>query len=144
MTKTIATMAAAAVLWTGIAGAGEIRATVQGVRPGGGPVMAALFDSADSFAAGRRLAGQSLPPLAATVTATFHGLPPGRYLLAVYQDANGNEKLDANLFGVPLEAYGFGGDPPAAFGPPAFDAAAVALTGTEAGATLAVTATLTP
>lgn len=144
MTRTIAMLAAAAALWAGTAAAGEIRATVQGVRPGGGPVMAALFDSAESFAAGRRLAGQSLPPLGTAVTATFHDLPPGRYLLAVYQDANGNEKLDANLFGVPVEAYGFGGDPPAAFGPPAFDAAAVALTGAEAGAALSITATLTP
>lgn len=114
------------------AAAGELTATVRGGKPnsgtgGGGMIMIAAFDSAEAMAADRPVAGQRLSPAGGEVRATFHNLPAGRYLLAAYQDADGDGKLSVNLFGVPLEAYGFGGDPPSRFGPPAFDAAAVAV-----------------
>ncbi|MCA3459145.1 MAG: DUF2141 domain-containing protein [Cytophagales bacterium] len=39
--------------------------------------------------------------------ATFTDLPPGEYAIAIYQDTNGNKKLDTNLFGYPKEPFGF-------------------------------------
>jgi len=33
-------------------------------------------------------------------------LPFGSYAIAIYQDANGNEKLDTNFFGIPKEKTG--------------------------------------
>lgn len=39
--------------------------------------------------------------------ATFADLPPGEYAIAIYQDINGNKKLDTNLFGYPKEPFGF-------------------------------------
>lgn len=107
------------------AAAGDLTATTRGVKPQNGMLMIAVFDSAEAFAADRPFAGQRLDPASGEVRATFHGLPAGRYLVAAYQDADGDGKLSVNLFGVPVEAYGFGGDPPSRFGPPKFDAAAV-------------------
>ena len=34
-------------------------------------------------------------------------VPPGEYAIAVYQDINNNNKLDAGLFHIPKEPYGF-------------------------------------
>jgi len=34
-------------------------------------------------------------------------LPKGDYAISVYHDLNGNEKLDKNFFGAPVEPYGF-------------------------------------
>lgn len=37
----------------------------------------------------------------------FNNLPKGKYAIAVYHDANGNNICDTNLIGIPTEAYGF-------------------------------------
>lgn len=118
-------LVAASLLSAAGASAGELAATVRGSKPGGGMIMIAAFASAEAMTADRPVAGQRLSPSDGDVRATFHNLPAGRYLLAAYQDADGDGKLSVNLFGVPLEAYGFGGDPPSRLGPPDFDAAAV-------------------
>ncbi len=48
-------------------------------------------------------------------------LPPGSYAVTVYEDLNGNHKLDHNLLGIPREPVGVSNNPPARFGPPHFD-----------------------
>lgn len=125
----LSVLVAAGLLSAAGASAGELAATVRGSKPGGGMIMIAAFASAEAMTADRPVAGQRLSPAdgatGGDVRATFHNLPAGRYLLAAYQDADGDGKLSVNLFGVPLEAYGFGGDPPSRLGPPDFDAAAV-------------------
>ena len=48
-------------------------------------------------------------------------LPPGTYAVSVYEDINGNQKLDRNLIGIPKEPVGVSGNPSKHFGPPRFD-----------------------
>jgi uncharacterized protein (DUF2141 family) len=48
-------------------------------------------------------------------------LPPGTYAVSVYEDRNGNHKLDHNFIGVPKEPVGVSGNPRERFGPPHFD-----------------------
>lgn len=38
-------------------------------------------------------------------------LPPGRYAVQVFQDGNGNGRLDLSPRGIPLEPVGFSGNP---------------------------------
>lgn len=47
-------------------------------------------------------------------------LPPGSYALSVFQDLNGNRKLDTNFLGIPTEASGSSNDAPATWGAPKF------------------------
>lgn len=47
-------------------------------------------------------------------------LPPGTYAVAVYDDLNGNHKLDHNLIGIPREPVGASNNPQGRFGPPRF------------------------
>jgi uncharacterized protein (DUF2141 family) len=37
----------------------------------------------------------------------FTQVPPGTYAIAVFQDINGNRRLDRTPLGLPLEPYGF-------------------------------------
>lgn len=48
-------------------------------------------------------------------------LPPGTYAISVYEDLNGNHKLDHNWLGIPREPVGVSNNPKAHFGPPKFD-----------------------
>jgi acyl-CoA reductase-like NAD-dependent aldehyde dehydrogenase/uncharacterized protein (DUF2141 family) len=48
-------------------------------------------------------------------------LLPGTYAVSVYEDLNGNQKLDRNLIGIPKEPVGVSGNPSARLGPPRFD-----------------------
>lgn len=58
------------------------------------------------------------PALSGTTVVTVPGVPPGRYAAQVFQDVNGNGKLDRGLFGVPKEPIGISRDAPIHFGPP--------------------------
>lgn len=122
----------AVLLSTAAAGAGELRATVLGVKPRQGTVMVALYDSADNYRADRRLVGQMLTPTGTDLTVVFAGLPPGRYGVSAFQDIDGNGKLTTNLLGMPTEPYGFSAGAAASFGPPAFEALAVTIDGAAA------------
>jgi len=47
-------------------------------------------------------------------------LPPGRYAVSVYQDVNGNHKLDHNFLEIPKEPVGVSNNPKTHMGPPNF------------------------
>lgn len=47
-------------------------------------------------------------------------LPPGKYAMSVYEDLNGNHKLDHNMIGIPREPVGASNNPKGRFGPPRF------------------------
>lgn len=46
-------------------------------------------------------------------------LKPGVYALRIFQDLNGNGKLDTGWMGIPTEPYGFSNNAMGRFGPPA-------------------------
>lgn len=47
-------------------------------------------------------------------------LPSGNYAVSVYEDLNGNHKLDRNLLGIPREPVGASNNPAGRLGPPRF------------------------
>jgi uncharacterized protein (DUF2141 family) len=127
-TRSILPIAAACLLLAvgGVAGAADLKVSIENLASPGGTVYLALYDRADVFPqAGKNVAGQFMPVGEGTVTAAFLNLKPGRYALSVFHDENGNGKLDTNLLGIPTERYGFSRDAHGSFGPPDFDAAAI-------------------
>jgi len=74
-----------------------------------GCVRVAIFSSSAEYKAGKcatrgvtKLSGQPFP-----TQISIPALSPGSYAIAAYHDLNENGKLDRNLFGVPVEPYGF-------------------------------------
>jgi acyl-CoA reductase-like NAD-dependent aldehyde dehydrogenase/uncharacterized protein (DUF2141 family) len=82
-----------------------------------------VFDSPAGFPGEHRNAIRSgfLPISAGTQQMQIDiDVPPGTYAVSVYEDLNGNHKLDHNLLGVPREPVGASNNPAARFGPPRF------------------------
>jgi len=110
----------------------ELEVEVRGVRPRVGEVHAAVFDHAEAFMLDTEIRGtvspsgevtagvfareedfrrppvdwRSVAPTARTLRLTFADLEPGEYAVAVYQDLNGNGRLDATIARNPTEPWG--------------------------------------
>ena len=56
-----------------------------------------------------------------TADVVFDKLPQGVYSVSLIHDENMNGKLDTNLFGMPVEGYGFSNNPKKRTGKPGFD-----------------------
>jgi len=98
--------------------------TVRNVRLGAGPVMIAVFDSEEGWKGTRRaVRGERIEATARDITVTLAGLKPGVYGVKLFQDINGDGRMDANPFGIPTEPFAFSNDAPVRFGPPKWQAA---------------------
>lgn len=97
---------------------------VTNIQGSSGTIRMALFAQENGFPDEERaIALRVIRISAGTGLAEFAGLPAGTYGIALYHDANGNEKLDTNLLGLPAEGYGFSNNARGALGPPRFRAA---------------------
>lgn len=101
------------------AAAADLVVEVSGHKPAGGKVRVALYNDSNSFPR-TPLRGVEGEGGQEPVVLTFKDVPPGTYALSVYQDENGNEKLDRGMFRVPKEPYGFSRDARGDKGPPEF------------------------
>ena len=104
--------------------AADIHLTVEGVASAEGKVMVALFDKASEFPRGKLSLASMVPATPGAVKVVFTGVEPGKYAISAYHDVNGNQRLDANMLGIPSEPYGFSRDARGKMGPPSFDDAA--------------------
>jgi uncharacterized protein (DUF2141 family) len=107
------------------ADAADLTVTVNGVKEGGGYVIAAIYDGERSFLKRTEaLASFRIKASQRDVGFALKSLPPGKYAVAAFHDQNDNGKLDADPSGSPIEVYGFSNDARGAGGPPAFAEAA--------------------
>ncbi len=115
---------------TGPASETWIKVEVEGVRNDHGLIAVTLYaDDASRFLVkhGSLYVGRVRAETATTTACLFvphHGM----YALAVYHDANGNERFDRTMFGLPAEAYGFSNNPNTLFGLPNFSSVLINIT----------------
>lgn len=102
----------------------------SGIKESKGRIVLSVYDSPEHY---RKQPLQVLR--VATATAQQHGisvaLPAGTYAITVYQDANGNGKIDRNFMGIPTELGGFSNNPRIVMGPPSFKRCAFRLEGNQ-------------
>jgi uncharacterized protein (DUF2141 family) len=107
---------------TGPESATWVRVLVEGVRSDKGLVAVTLYaDDASRFLVrhGSLYVGRVHAEKGTTEACIF--VPhAGTYALAIYHDANGNQKFDRTMIGLPAEAYGFSNNPNTFFGLPSF------------------------
>lgn len=111
----------------------EVR--VDNVDTRGGPVRVALFDR-ERWLSPRAVQGAQAPAREPSITVNLSVPNSGLFALAVYQDVNGDGRLNRNIVGLPTEPVGFSNGAAIRFGPPSFDDAAVEV-GAD-GATISV------
>lgn len=104
-----------------------IRVTVSNITKPGGVLLAGAYDRESTWLSATTVARTDLPVppnlQGGTLTFEMH-LPPGRYAISVFQDMNGNRKLDSNFLGIPTEDSGSSNNAPARFSAPKFRDAA--------------------
>jgi uncharacterized protein (DUF2141 family) len=94
-------------LFIGIcAEAAALKITVENVRVGRGDLHLALFNSYESWDREDPILDPEFPPTQGR-TEIFLELPPGHYSFFIYNDENGNGKLDKTWIGFPNEPYAF-------------------------------------
>jgi uncharacterized protein (DUF2141 family) len=112
----------------------QLRVTVQGVDSKGGNVHIALHGPETFLQATPALGGLILSPQGKkAVSGRFQAIPAGTYAVAVFQDMNGNNRLDKNTLGIPTEPYAFSGNPVVKWSAPTFKDAAIHLNQAEKG-----------
>lgn len=114
--------------------AATLTVTLDGARPGGGPLTVLLFDHAEGFPKEARASSRHVLPQGQT-TLALDGVRPGRYAVMAYHDEDGNGELNRFFGMIPQEGWGLSNNP-AVSGKPAFKDAAVTLP--EAGAAVSL------
>lgn len=102
-------------------GRASLSVTIEKLQSQGGMLRLGLYtedtyydDNAEPVA---ELDVRATPPVQHV---QFNDVPPGVYAIQVFQDLNGNGKMDFNFLGVPLEPYGFSRDGRAFISKPGF------------------------
>lgn len=101
---------------------GNIAVKVSGINKDGEKILAALFVSEKGFPASPEKAFKKARSTSKSGTAelVFTDVPSGIYAIALFQDSNGDEKLNTNFLGIPKEGYGVSNNVRNLFGPPSF------------------------
>ncbi|MBD9470248.1 DUF2141 domain-containing protein [Pseudoxanthomonas sp. PXM01] len=92
--------------------AADLTVTLHDVRAQTGLLKLAVVDSQAAWdGQAKPVQAEGAPPQGNVATFVFKDLAPGAYAVLVTHDENGNGKLDSNMIGMPIEAYGFSNNP---------------------------------
>lgn len=100
-----------AIFGTSAASAGELTITVTDIRAATGTIQVSVANSEAAWNnQAKPIAGKKVAVTDKQVVLHFT-LPAGTYAVQVMHDENGNDKLDTNFVGMPIEGYGFSNNP---------------------------------
>lgn len=113
-----------------VTGDAAITLNVGNIETPEGQLKVALYNSEEGYKGGQVVRAASADVSADTVSFSFEGLSDGEYLVAIYHDANSDNEMNANMFGIPTEQFGFSNDAMGRMGPPSWRAAKFTVDGT--------------
>lgn len=99
--------------------ASEIEVEIINVKINEGSIKVALYVK-DGFLK-KPFQAYTVEASRQTLSYIFKDVQPGEYAVSVYQDSNGNNKLDTNFLGIPSEPYGISREAKGFMGPPKFE-----------------------
>jgi uncharacterized protein (DUF2141 family) len=118
-------LAAALVFIAGPASAARIIVTIDGLHSAQGNVFVGLYASPAKFLQGNQSDAQKrVRASTGPITVAFDNLPPGTYAVGAFHDENGNDHLDTNFLGLPIEGYALSNGVRAVMSKPTFQQAA--------------------
>ena len=118
-------VAGALMLGAGPAFAARLVVTVDGLHSASGDVFIGLYASPAKFLHGNQTdATKKARASTGPITVVFDHLRPGTYAVGAFHDENGNDHLDTNFLGLPVEGYALSNNIRAAFSKPNFYQAA--------------------
>ncbi|NVK05012.1 MAG: DUF2141 domain-containing protein [Flavobacteriia bacterium] len=121
MSKILLSLAACLSSFVNIQPSSTLSVSISNIEDRG-TLFIGLYNTSSSFGETSRSFRNVKPYATASAkTVSFDRLPEGEYAIAVFQDINGNGKLDKNFFGVPTEPYGFSKNVKPLFSAPTFE-----------------------
>jgi uncharacterized protein (DUF2141 family) len=118
-------LALALLFVAGPASAARIIVTVDGLHSAQGNVFIGLYATPSKFLNGNQCdAMLRVKASTAPITVAFDNLRPGVYAVGAYHDENGNDHLDTNFLGLPVEGYALSNGVRAILSKPEFHEAA--------------------
>jgi uncharacterized protein (DUF2141 family) len=107
------------------ASAARIIVTIDGLKSAQGTVFVGLYASPAKFLQGNQADAQKrVRASSGPVTVAFDNLAPGTYAVGAFHDENGNDHLDTNFLGLPVEGYALSNGVRAVMAKPTFQQAA--------------------
>jgi len=105
--------------------ANELSFTISGLKKGDGSskVYVQLFKGEKSYQKGLSYSSSIVNVTSQDIVISFNNLELGDYAVRYFHDLNNNGKMDVNLFGAPIEGYGFSNDEKPNYGPVKFNKA---------------------
>ncbi|MCE2406725.1 MAG: DUF2141 domain-containing protein [Pseudomonadales bacterium] len=100
--------------------AAELTIKIKNVKNDSSTIYIAIYDKKENWPDGEPSHAFAAPAELDVTTASIE-IPEGTYAVSVYQDINGNEKMDYNAIRMPKEPWGVSNDAPARFGPPKWE-----------------------
>lgn len=98
----------------------ELVVKVENIKEIKGSMMIAIYDHQDRFLSKEVMSADKAIERN-DIEFSFKGLGEGSYAISIFQDENGNGKLDTNFMGIPSEPYAFSNNAKGLFGPPSFE-----------------------
>ncbi len=86
----------------------------------GGSVIIGLFEKNGFPKSGQAIVSDTIPVRDIKATHTFENILAGNYAIAVFQDVNGDNELNRDIYRRPTEPYAFSNNVFGRFGPPKF------------------------
>ena len=87
-----------------------------------GLLAIAVFDNSSSFESKNEPYRDSTLAVAhSEMTIVIENINPGNYAISVFHDEDSNNELNANIFGIPQEGFGFSNNPSIGFSAPTYD-----------------------
>ena len=93
---------------------------VRDIEKPEGYLYVAVYNSKETFMK-KPLAAFRVDVKDKVLSIPCQGLPAGTYAVSLFQDENGNGKLDTGSFGIPTEKFGFSNDAEGVMGPPSYE-----------------------
>ncbi len=98
----------------------EITVNISNIKTIKGKLIIGLYNSENTFM-GKPFIGKIEEVKGTTCTVVFKNVPKGDYAISLFHDANDNNKLDSNFFGIPNEDYGCSNNARGFMGPPKWE-----------------------
>jgi len=115
----------ALIVIAGPASAARIIVTIDGLHNAQGNVFVGLYATPSKFLNGNQNdAMRKVRASTGPITVTFDNLPPVTYAVGAYHDENGNDHLDTDFIGLPIEGYALSNGVRAIMSKPTFQQAA--------------------
>lgn len=105
MKKSVFAIALLVVAASAFAADYTVTIQLKNVNKGGGKVFMSIYDSEKNYKESKPLKWAAYDATDTEISVS-ETLGAGEYVMSAYQDANGNNKLDANILGIPKEPVG--------------------------------------